>query len=263
MAALRFGMSRAQGSGADARRFLDTLGARLEQTIKLIVVPDYDKLVEGIGVGGLDLAWMPPLLHQKANEALLAAVCERGGAVVYRAAILVRSDSSYRTVRELRGARAAWSDRSSASGCLFPRLHLRVGNNAQLLGSESFAGSPIQAMQAVVDGQADLCSCFVRESAEDDPDLALADIRRRFLPAERLRVLAVTDLIPPDGMVLAPSLDGNIQARIRDVLLGLHDGADGAEALLALLDADKLVPVTGHVARTIDRLRARLARLQD
>jgi ABC-type phosphate/phosphonate transport system substrate-binding protein len=72
----------------------------------------------------------------------------------------------------------------------------------------------------------------------------------------QLRILDVTDPIPPDGMVLAPPLDGRLQAGLRDALLSLHDDAAGARALHALLQAERLMPVTGDVVKIIARLRA-------
>jgi len=57
-------------------------------------------------------------------------------------------------------------------------------------------------------------------------------------------------------MVLAPPLDGRMQALLRDALLSLHADARGAAALQALLQAERLAPVTGDVVKIIARLRA-------
>ncbi|HEY2744768.1 MAG TPA: PhnD/SsuA/transferrin family substrate-binding protein, partial [Polyangia bacterium] len=108
-ATLSFGISRSHaGRSLDlgAQLLADALGARLGRRIAVIITPDYERLLEGVLVGAIAIAWMPPLLHVRASHkgALLAAVSERNGALAYRAALLVRADSHRTTVRSLRGA---------------------------------------------------------------------------------------------------------------------------------------------------------------
>jgi phosphate/phosphite/phosphonate ABC transporter binding protein len=263
MPTLRFGLSRAHGGVQlldGARELTGVLGARLGQPLRVVMADDYDHLLEGVLVGGIDLSWLPPLVHLRAVDrgALLAAVCERRGVVVYRSALLVRDDSAYQTVADLRGARAAWSDPSSASGYLFPRLHLRAAGlePQQHLANESFSGSTAQACLAVAEGRADLCSCFVSEAAGRDQKVARADVARAVPPgAQRLRILDVTSPIPPDGLVLGPNLDGATQARVRDALLTLHADEPGRHALSRLFAAERLVPATDAVVRIVSQLR--------
>jgi ABC-type phosphate/phosphonate transport system substrate-binding protein len=69
-------------------------------------------------------------------------------------------------------------------------------------------------------------------------------------------VLEVTDSIPPDGVVLGPQLDPEAQARLRDLLLDLHEKPDGLAAISELMSGDRLRGVTEPVLRTIARLRA-------
>jgi len=266
---LRFAVSRAHGGGAPmlehARAFTDVLGKLLRSTVKLVIARDYDHLLQGTLGGGIDVAWMPPLVHCRAaaQGALLAAVSERAGAVTYRSALLTRVDAPWLNVRSLHGARAAWSDPRSAGGYLFPRLHLEAAGlelRRDLVG-ENFYGSPEAACAAVADDVADVCACFVSEAAGADRARALADVARQYPPAaERLRVLDVTESIPPDGVVLAPRLDGGVQAQVRDRLLLLHERG-GGEALLALMQADRLAPVTEGVRKILARLHHLVERL--
>jgi len=179
--ALRFGISRHHGGlqlVAGARRFAEALAGSLKIPVKLTVAPDYDKLLEGVLIGGIEVAWMPPLLHARAvsEGALLAAVSERAGGLAYRSALLVKDSSVYRAVADLKGARAAWADRSSASGYLFPRLHLQATglDPRRDLQSEKFLGSPALACAAVAGGR--------RTSAPATSATAPAAIRRARSP---------------------------------------------------------------------------------
>jgi phosphonate transport system substrate-binding protein len=268
-ATLNFGISRSHAGrdlDASALLFAQALSARLGRRIAVTVTPDYERLLEGLLVGGIAVAWMPPLLHVRAARkgAPLACVSQRNGALSYRAALVVRADSHRTTVRSLRGARAAWADPASASGYLFPHLHLlAAGIDPRYdLESERYYGSATSACRAVADGSADLSAHYISDGAgaasDDGRRLAALELRQSLGDkiGGELRVLDVTDPIPPDGMVLAPPLDGRLQAAARDALLSLHTDAAGARALAALVQADRLMPVTGEVVKIIARLRA-------
>ena len=71
-----------------------------------------------------------------------------------------------------------------------------------------------------------------------------------------LRVLDVTAKIPPDGFVVARAVDDARVQAIRTALLSLHARADGAAALAALLQADRLVAVPAALVRDLQRLVA-------
>jgi len=267
--ALTFGISRSHAGhnlDAGARQFAEAVSARVGRKINVTITPDYERLLDGVLVGGISIAWMPPLMHVRAtaNGAPLACVTQRGGALAYRAALLVRADSLRTTVRGLRGVRAAWADPYSASGYLFPQLHLlAAGVDPRYdFAGEAFHGTGAAACRAVADGDAELCAHYVSDSAgatrDDGWKLAFLELRRALgdSVAGKLRILDVTDPIPPDGMVLAPPLDGRLQAAVRDALLSLHDDARGAAALQMLMQAERLMPVTGDVVKIIARLRA-------
>src|SRR5690349_10314831 len=114
-APLQFGVSRSHAvldlEGA-ARRFAEALGQLAGCKIGVTITRDYERLLEGVLVGAIGVAWMPPLLHARATArgALLAAVSQRNGALTYRAALLVRADSPRALLADLRGARVAWAD---------------------------------------------------------------------------------------------------------------------------------------------------------
>jgi phosphonate transport system substrate-binding protein len=264
MQPLRFSVSRSHGGPhplEGALQFAEVLAARLGTQVELKQSRDYDELVEWLVGGRTHLAWMPPLSHARAtaNGAILAVVAERGGSLTYRSALVVRADSMHTALAGLRNLKVAWTDPLSASGYLFARLHLLAAgvdprrDNMQ----ETFYGSPRAACYAVIRGEADLAACYVRDAAGDDAGLAQLDLER-ILPSAStlLRVIDVTDRIPPDGVVLSERLPADVQASVRDVLLDLHAQPSGRAALEALMQADRLRGVTEDVRRVLQRLKA-------
>jgi phosphonate transport system substrate-binding protein len=259
---IRFGLSRHHGGACLDERaagFSEALGRAIGRPVRLFVEPDYQRLLERVQAGELDVAWLAPLCEARALErgAHLAAVCERGGAARYRSAILVREEAPWARLEDLDGARAAWSDPESASGHLWPRLHLRASglDLGRVLASERFAGSARAACAMVASGEADLCACYLSGRAGADPLEAVAAIRCALGPAATgLRVLSITEPIPADGMVLRAALDEWTQSLLRDALLGLHRSDADAHALFELTQAARLVPASRDVARVVSAL---------
>jgi phosphonate transport system substrate-binding protein len=265
---LQLGVSRSHGVvdlEGGARRFADALGVLARCRVGITVTRDYERLLEGVRVGAIGVAWMPPLVHARAAAAgaPLAAVSVRAGALTYRSALLVRAGSALERISDLEGARVAWADPFSASGYLFPRLHLLAAgiDPRYQLAKESFCGSAAQACRAVAAGAADLCAHYVSDRAGDDPEQVQRELRQALgeSVADELRLLAITERIPPDGLVLAPPLDGLRQATVRDALLRMHQHYEGRTALRLLLSAERLAPVTGPVVKLISRASTVLA----
>ncbi len=246
--ALTFGVSRVHGAGGaalleSAGRFAAELTRRLGRQVDLSVALDYDHQLSAVLAGGLDLAWLPPLLHARAaaEGASLLAVPERSGFITCRSAVLVRrAPATLVDLASLRGVRAAWVSRLSATGHVFPRIDLLA--HGATFSDEAFHETPARAMAQVAEGNADLCAVFVGSAATDE-QLAAAEVRRLYPEmAERLAVLHVTDLIPPDGLALAAGADAD-EAELRDALFAFHQTLPGARVLKDLMAADKLVAV--------------------
>ncbi|MCA1663427.1 MAG: phosphate/phosphite/phosphonate ABC transporter substrate-binding protein, partial [Myxococcales bacterium] len=220
---LRFAVSRSNGGPTlldGARQFAAALGTRLATTVQVVVSYDYAALLKATITGNVELAWMPPLVHARAaaQGGRLVALSQRGGSLGYRSAILVGNDR-YRTVRDLVGVRAAWVDPSSASGYIFPRLHLlaAAADRAALFASERFCGSATNACRLVMAGEADLAACFL--SVGSDRESAQREIARMFNSGSALRVLDVTAKIPSDGFAIAPTVDETRANALRSALL--------------------------------------------
>lgn len=262
---LRFGISRKHGGDRvleAARLFTDVVAAALKTRVKLLVSFDYEHLLKTVTGGGVELAWLPPLIYAQAQSrgTMPFAVCSRSGRLTYRSAILVREDSHYRVPADLKGARVAWTDRHSAAGCIFPRLHLqKLGLDPQHDLKESYAGSMVQAAAAVDRNEADACAAFVDKT---DPEEMRVDIRRVFGPKMReLRVLenGVTDAIPADGVAVCGNFPGEEKTRITDALCNLHRSKDGATALQELMQADCLVRPPPELLKSLEALLPILA----
>jgi phosphate/phosphite/phosphonate ABC transporter binding protein len=258
---LRFAVSRSNGGPSlldGARSFAAALEKQLGAPVTVSVSYDYSMLLKTLLSGAAEFAWMPPLIHARAVAAggKLIALTQRGGVLGYHSALLVRDDSSFARLADLRRVRAAWVDKASASGYLFPRLHLiAAGLEPQsAFASERFYGSATTACRAVTHREADLCACFLPTASEVSG--AQREVEATFNTGKSLRVLDVTTRIPPDGFVVAPALDAALTNSLRAVLHNLHMFNDGRAAITELLQAERLAPAQDQIVRDLQKLVA-------
>jgi phosphate/phosphite/phosphonate ABC transporter binding protein len=256
--ALRFAVSRSNGGPAlleGARLFAAALGKLLGTDVEVVVSYDYAALLKTIVANQAELAWMPPLMHARAAEqgARLVALSQRGGALGYRSAIVVRN-GRFGSVRDLVGVSAAWVDRLSSSGYIFPRLHLLATglDPIKTFASEQFYGSATNACRVVAAGEADLAACFL--SVASDRESARREVEQTFKTGNVLDVLDVTARIPPDGFVVSCGVDDVRVHALTRVLLAMHTRPEGRAAITALLQAECLARVPAQVVDELKRL---------
>ncbi len=71
--------------------------------------------------------------------------------------------------------------------------------------------------------------------------------------AKMLRVLAVTDAIPPDGLVFSPDSTDSVKQQLASALLEMHEDGAGLLAMRLLFNAERLLGSTDATARMFRR----------
>ncbi len=249
---LRFGLSPALG--ADLARthgeaMASYLSGRLSRTVLTTVFADYRTLADSVISGEVNVGWMPPLamISVLRRGGGILASSQRRGASNYRAAIVVRDDSPYQTLTDLRGRDLAWVDRQSASGyrVALAMLADAFDERSPSLGREHFHGSHRAVCEAVANGWADAGATY----ASLGPDGAIATAGWLDVLGERageLRLLSLSPPIPSDGIAHRPGLDQTLQNELRTLLLSMA-GDDCGRALLAdIFNADALAAPSGN-----------------
>lgn len=149
-----------------ARRW-DVYKRRLEAAtglpVKLYESSDYNGTIQALSTGQVDMANIAGGGYANVDAqvgdkvAPILAVREAEGQMGYYSAVLVKADSPYRTLQDLKGKSLGYVDFNSTSGYLFPRAKMREQgvDPDTFFGKSTFAGGHTQAVMALENGQFD------------------------------------------------------------------------------------------------------------
>lgn len=234
------------------------IGAELETEITVLSDRSWDARMQCLLEGGADVGWICGVQYTKSVDAgapleLLAAPvmagARYGNAPIYFSDVVVRSDSAYRSLADLRGARWLCNEPNSFSGYHIVRHALALRRlPADFFGSCAFSGAHSESIRQVIAGGADasaIDSTVLEGLVNDTPELM-----------HQLRVIDTLGPNPRPPWVIRKSVPVRQRAAIRRALLTLHEAPDGA-ALLAAHGHIRFAPVTDrtyHAIRSVVRL---------
>ena len=230
----------------DRREALGALCHELSVMLGLRIVSafpeSYSALTSELEKDRVQLAWMPPVLMVLTDEQiplrpLLSAI--RDDRTMYSSVLFVDAERSFQQIEDLRGKTVAWVDATSASGYMYPRLHLAaygVDPN-KLFGKELFLGSHPEVVRAVFDGRADVGATYAELPIEGQP------VRRAgfcdVLPDRRGRVIEWTRPIPNDLLVAHSNVPDSVHVAFVRAILDLGEREDGRRLLFAAFHAER------------------------
>lgn len=201
-----------------ADRMARALGKSLGERCEGLVARDYQTLYGDLSSGRAELGWCPAAVCSKLERearSLFASV--RDGVTNYHAALVCRQSQPLQ-LSQLPGTRAAWVDKSSFGGYLLAAEFLRKNrlDPTRTFRSQKFYGAYPAAVAAVLDDQADVTSVTVSHTSDD----AVRRSLRAFVGnrVSRLAIVAVTDSIPSDSLVLTRKLPDDLAERLEQIL---------------------------------------------
>ena len=163
---VRMAMSASQNDPALAHRWA-AFKALFERAtglpVKVYQSSDYNGTIQAVASNQVDVAALAGggYANLDAQIGKLAAPIltnrDAEGGIGYYSAIIVKRDSPYRTIRDLKGRSLGYVDFNSTSGYLYPRAKMREQgiDPDTLFGKTSFSGGHIQSVMAMQNGQFD------------------------------------------------------------------------------------------------------------
>ncbi|MBI5515873.1 MAG: phosphonate ABC transporter, permease protein PhnE [Deltaproteobacteria bacterium] len=222
------------------------LSARIQLPVRAVVTLDYTTLVEAMRNGHVHFAWLTPsplVLAERlvGVEVLLTQV--RRGSPTYFSALVVREDSRFHTVEDLRGRSIAWVDPTSTSGFVIPRYLLleRGLDPSRFFTRQVFAGGHDTAVIAVQRGQVDAAAVWA-----DPPDERTGAWTRylRAHPTPRLRPILYSPPVPSDAIAVTRAFRREHPLLVRSVsaaLVSIGESEEGRGVLRELNATDGFV----------------------
>lgn len=211
---------------------VEHIAAELGTPVRLVVTRDYAELSDRLVDGTVDLAWIGSANYVKTRERLpsvryMATYLERsnaGGRVqpYYQSVIIARSDSRYRTLGDLEGARFGFTSPDSTSGYAYPRMILAAAgiDPEEYFRTVFFLGRHTDVISALLAGSLDAGAV-----SDGTYHNAIGEY------GEIFTVLEWSEPIPLDAIVAAPHLAPETVATVRDILVQLPESHPAVQAV--------------------------------
>jgi phosphonate transport system substrate-binding protein len=218
------------------------------EKVSLVIPWDFDAFKTAVRAGQIDVGFANPLIYVQLKKELpldpLALAEEAKAGPRFRGIIIARKDSTIRSIRDLKGKRLMFVEKSSAAGYIFQMMTL---SNAGLDVKKDFITLPFAkkhdvVVKAVFNGAADAGGI-----REDD-----LEKQKGSVDLSQIRIVAYTDYYPNWPLFAVPTLRKASSERLRTALLKLKPGSALARRILGPSQLTGFVPVSD---RDYDRLR--------
>ena len=206
---------------SNSKAFKTYLEANTPYKFEISVPQSYVAVIEAFGTKRADIAALNTfgyvLAHQKYGaEAKLVTV--RHGSSTYQSQFIVRSDSKFKKLEDLEGARMAFVDAASASGYLLP---LRTLKEQNIKTKETvFAGKHDGVVTMVYQGQVDAGATFYSPPSEGKIEDARRLVLTQFPDVEqKVKILDLSLPIPNDPIVFRKEMPEEMKQKLVETLL--------------------------------------------
>ena len=218
------------------------------KNVEFFLPTSYASVVEAMLGGFVDLGMHGPYSYVIAQEKdpelkVITTYAKHKGQFQeegpgYKAVLVARADSGYKTVEDIKGSVIGLTDPASTSGNLLPRVSFTKVIGAELEDYFSrvvYTGGHDLSAVAVFEGQVD--AAFVATHRLDNV------LERGIAAMDDYVVLWSSPVIPQDPFVVNGRLCPEIIEQIQNAFLSLGDSEDGLQ-YLANVNASKFVAMT-------------------
>jgi phosphonate transport system substrate-binding protein len=211
---VRYGMISVENE-RDAIARLQGLSAYMGQALgvpfRVFRGSDYAAVVEAMRSGHAELAYLGPAAYGLARRVMgervapLFRYLDNAGLEGYHSVMIVKADSPFQRVEDLRGRTLGFSDPNSTSGFQVPGWFLRRQgmDPATFFSRTGFAGSHEQNVIAVINGTYDAA---VVAYSNEDRNTFQRMVEKGMIPAGAVRVIWRSPLIPNSPIVVRTDL---------------------------------------------------------
>lgn len=198
----------------------------LERQVDFQIAKNYQEVVDWLVKGKLDIAYLGPVTYLEAVEKgakvepLVAPIDKHTGQPWYRSCIVVKANSPIKTIKDLKGKRVAFVDKSSTSGYLMAAATLKKLeiNPHQDFAYILFAGSHSKGMEALENG--------IVDASVTNISSYLKRQKKGNLTPQNSRIIWESAPIPHSPIVISQKLSPELIQQLKRVFISSPDGIE-------------------------------------
>jgi phosphonate transport system substrate-binding protein len=194
---------------------------------ELYQATDYSGVMNALIANQINLAWLSGFsycqtyMDSKGGVEPLVAASEPDGSMGYNAVIVVRAESPYKTIEDLKGKIVARTDPLSGSGYLIPTAAFRaMGKPVDEYFKSPLSGGHPQSVLGVLRGTYD--AAFTWTSKNDNIGNLRKMMDQGLLKREQIRVIWTSDPLPSPPVVIRKDVPADMRAAMEKLFTGLH-----------------------------------------
>jgi phosphonate transport system substrate-binding protein len=255
-----FGSVSTENQAATEARFKDVARAFKERTgveMRIYTASDYAGTVQALTAGQIHMgqlgasAYASAWIDSQGAVEPLVTNRELDGALGYHSILIVKADSPYKKLEDLKGKTLAWADPNSTSGYLIPLVSLRGAGiePENYFGRTLFSGGHEQSVLGVINGQFD--SAFTWSSKGHNAGQIRAMVDRGVLKMDQFRVVWESPLIPNPVIVVRKDMPEDMKRELRQFWVDLVKTDPQLAVAAARGKTSGFVPVTHEMYKPV------------
>ncbi len=207
--------------------FADYIEKTLGVKVEVFTASDYAGIVQALSAGHIHLgrmggaAYAAGYIDSEGGIEPLVMNVEPNGGKGYHSVLIVRADSPYKKLEDLKGKTLAWADPNSTSGFLVPNAALRdAGIDPQkYFGRTVFSGGHEQSVLGVLKGTLDSAFTWTSPGHQSGQFRIMMD--RGMLKLEDIRVVWESPLIANPLWAVPKNIPADMRKDLLDMFLNL------------------------------------------
>jgi len=205
--------------------------------IKWRSATDYAGVIEGLKAGKIDIARFGPAAYSKAWIVMngevdpLVGELDNKGDFGYFSVVIVKNDSPFQKIEDLKGKKFAFADPNSTSGHQAPRYFLKeAGYDADaFFGETAFSGSHENSVMALMNGVFDGAATWYR--SEERSNMTRMEGKGMIEPGQ-WRIIWKTPRLPSSPWAMSTSKPVEMRQDVKNMLMNMKEKSPEAWAAL-------------------------------
>ncbi len=206
----------------------DYLSKELGVLVEERLATDYAGVIEAMKAKKIELAYFGPASFSRAwlitNHQVepLVAKLNADGSFGYRSIIVVKTDSPYQNIEDLKGKKLAFADPNSTSGHQAPRyfLHEQGIDVNDYFGKVEFSGSHENSIVALLNGTFDAAATWWHSDADNNPTRME---KKGMIEPGQWRIIWKSPLLPNDPWCMPTWLPEDMRKAVQQAIVEMPE----------------------------------------